>query len=88
MVEKAALLISAFGFLLSVGLTTWVYKIMETRIQFLKEDIEKLKSSEGRWIVKYQKVAKLILKHRECSPGTPCQIHEEYVKLIDEEGIL
>lgn len=88
MIENVSLVISAIALLLSVGLTTWVYKIMETRIQFLKEDIEKLKNSEGRWIVKYRKVAQLILKHRECSPGNPCKIHEEYVKMIEEDGII
>lgn len=88
MAENLSLVISAIALLLSVGLTTWVYKIMETRIQFLKEDIEKLKNSEGRWIIKYRKVAQLILSRKECSAGSPCKVHEEFIKMIEDEGLI
>lgn len=64
-----------------------MYKIMEIRIAFLKEDIEKLKASENRWMVRYRKIVSLIINHRECTPGVPCKIHEQYVNMIEDEGV-
>jgi hypothetical protein len=88
MIEKVSILIASIALISSVGINAWTFKIMETRIQFLKEDIEKLKNSEGKWIVKYRRLVQLILKHRECTPGKECVIHKTYIDTIEDEGVI
>ena len=86
--SEASILISAVALLTSVGLTGWVYKVMNTRIEFLKEDIDKIKRSETRWMQKYKQLLAIIMNNKKCSNGSKCNVYAEYIRLTDEEGIL
>lgn len=87
-IEKISLLIASISLLLAIGLPSWTFTIMKTRIEFLKEDIEKLKASENRWMTRYRKVVQLILDNKECAPGVPCKTKEKYLSMMDEDGVL
>lgn len=90
-IDWTAILTTAIPTVISLGLTMWVYKVLNAiiidlkeQVKTLKEDVAKLKESENKWFRKYHILAGFISRKR-CA-NEDCQIHQAYVDYVSKEG--
>lgn len=89
-IDWTAILSTAVPTAISLGLTAWVYKVMNSMIIDLKEqiktlkgDVDILKASENKWFRKYHIISSLIAK-KKCK--LECPIQQEYIDWVAKEG--
>lgn len=89
------LLGTIFSVLTTIGLVSWVYKVLikiieEVRLENsnLKQEVEKLKQSESRWFQRYYSLVNIIQKNKHCNDGKSCKVYEAYIEKAEHEGIV
>ena len=89
------LLGTIFSVLTTIGLVSWVYKVLikiieEVRLENsnLKQEIEKLKQSESRWFQRYYSLVNIIQKNKHCRDGQSCRAYEAYIEKAEKDGII
>ena len=82
--------------LVTVGLTSWVYKTLKTsfentisdlrlKVEQLQLEIKSLQVSENKWYQKYYKLLN-IYKLSKCENGGNCPINKAIQKHLADEG--
>lgn len=89
------LLGTIFSVLTTIGLVSWVYKVLikiieEVRLENdnLKKEVEKLKQSESRWFQRYYSLVNIIQKNKYCNGAKSCIIYESYLEKAEKDGIV
>ena len=85
---------------INLGLTMWVYntlntqyknqkELFELKIKFLEEEVEKLNGSNKKWRSSFFKIYNHFFKREGCPiKDEECPVWKDYIKDIDEEGMI
>jgi prefoldin subunit 5 len=93
--EFAAVLSGLSSFLVSAGLTYWVYKTqaaiitsLKEEVKNLKEEVSELKKDKSKWYHKAVKLATILQETQKCPHGRSCQVRVKFEKYVEDEGVI
>lgn len=71
--------------ILSIGLPTWIYKVLKPQINELKKEVAEVKADKDKWYSKYTTLISELLMASKSSKCTNCKMLETLQNHLKDE---